>query len=755
MPFENSNGLTNALEIWLILLIPAALTATYGRMVGNRRQGWAIFGAMSVLFLASVAVVFFAERHATPAQQFAGILHSSGNMEGKEVRFGTAGSALWAAVTTVTSCGAVNAAFESLTALGGVSPFSGLSVSEVVFGGVGSGLYVMLIFVVLAVFIGGLMVGRTPEFLGKKIEAREMKLATLTVLVTPLAVLVTAGAAVASKYGKPSIYASGPQGFSESLYAYLSQANNNGSAFAGYTGYYQPTPGNVGAHGITFADLLGGVTMLGARFLPMILVLAVAGSLAAKRVVAGRRGNPAHRHADVRRPAHRGGAPARSADVLPGHPPGPRGPGPHQPTLLIMRQILRPALVAIVVATIALGIVYPLVVTGISQVVFPGKADGSLIKSHGRNVGSSLLAQPFTKPVLGTNGKPKVDSDGNPVTEPDPRYFQPRPSVTGYNPAGTFFSNRGPNSAVAAYAFRDNVTAYLALEKPYDPGLTAGKIPVDGGHHQRLRRRPAHLAGQRQGAGLPHRLAAQDPALRGPEAHRPEHRRTQPRRARHARRERPQAQPRPRREGTHHMTDKNQPVSLFTGDILRPAILASFAKLDPRIQLRNPVMFVVELTAIIATGAWIKQLAGGAPLGGGTEPSWFTFTVAIWLWLTVVFANLAEALAEGRGKAQADALRSMRADTPARMRDGGDEARDRAARAATSWSSRPARSSPATAPSSRASPRSTSPRSPASPRPSSASPAATAAPSPAARACCRTGSSSRSPRSPGTASSTA
>ncbi len=285
MPFENSNGLTNALEIWLILLIPTALTATYGRMVGSRRQGWAIFGAMGVLFLASVAIVFFAERHATPAQQFAGILHSSGNLEGKEVRFGTAGSALWAAVTTVTSCGAVNAAMESLTALGGVSPFSGLSVSEVVFGGVGSGLYVMLIFVVLAVFIGGLMVGRTPEFLGKKIEAREMKLATLTVLVTPLAVLVTAGAAVASKYGKPSIYASGPQGFSETLYAYASQANNNGSAFAGYTGYYQPTPGNVGAHGITFADLLGGVTMIGARFLPMILVLAVAGSLAAKRVV--------------------------------------------------------------------------------------------------------------------------------------------------------------------------------------------------------------------------------------------------------------------------------------------------------------------------------------------------------------------------------------------------------------------------------------------------------------------------------------
>jgi K+-transporting ATPase ATPase C chain len=145
-----------------------------------------------------------------------------------------------------------------------------------------------------------------------------------------------------------------------------------------------------------------------------------------------------------------------------------------------MRQILRPAIVAIVLSTLALGIAYPLVVTGISQLVFPGKADGSLIGSHGRDVGSSLLAQPFTRPVIGANGKPKVDSAGKPVTEPDPRYFQPRPSVTGYNPAGTFFSNRGPNSAVAAFAFRDNMTAYLALEKPYDPGLTAARVPVDG-----------------------------------------------------------------------------------------------------------------------------------------------------------------------------------------------------------------------------------------------------------------------------------
>jgi potassium-transporting ATPase potassium-binding subunit len=281
-PFENPTGFSNLVEMFLILCIPASLTYTYGRMVGSRRQGWAIFSAMSVLFIVSVVVVYMAERHGTPAQHAAGIFGT--NMEGKEQRFGIANSALWTAVTTVTSCGAVNAAFESLTGIGGMIPFVDLGYGESVFGGVGTGLYTMLLYVLLAVFIGGLMVGRTPEFLGKKIEAREIKLVSLGVLVTPLAVLLATFFALATKYGGPSIFASGPQGFSESLYAYMSQANNNGSAFAGYTGYYQPEPGNVGAHGITFADLLGGVTMLGARFLPILLVLAVAGSLASKRV---------------------------------------------------------------------------------------------------------------------------------------------------------------------------------------------------------------------------------------------------------------------------------------------------------------------------------------------------------------------------------------------------------------------------------------------------------------------------------------
>jgi K+-transporting ATPase ATPase A chain len=290
MPFENPNGITNLVELFAILVIPVSLTYTYGKMVGSRRQGFAIFAAMAVVFVAGVIVCYVAEQHGTPAQHLAGVHTAAldgstgGNLEGKEQRFGIAESSLWTVVTTVTSCGAVNAAFESLTGIGGLVPFTNLSMSETIFGGVGTGLYSMLLFVLLAVFIGGLMVGRTPEYLGKKVEAREVKLVVLGTLFTPLTVLVTTALATATKYGTPSIYASGPQGFSESLYAYASQANNNGSAFAGYTGYVQPEAGNVGAHGVTFADLLGGVAMVTARFIPIVIVLAVAGTLVSKRV---------------------------------------------------------------------------------------------------------------------------------------------------------------------------------------------------------------------------------------------------------------------------------------------------------------------------------------------------------------------------------------------------------------------------------------------------------------------------------------
>ena len=291
-PFENPSGLTNFVEMLLILVIPGSLTYAYGRMVGSQRQGWAIFGAMAALFVIAVAVVYLAEQSGTPAQHAAG-LHThafdgstGGNLEGKEQRFGIAGSSLWTAVTTVTSCGAVNAAFESLTGLGAAVPFANLGFGEVIFGGAGTGLYSMLLYVILAVFIGGLMVGRTPEYLGKKIQAREIKLVSMGVLVTPLAVLLSAGLASATDAGKRSLFAGvNPQGFSETLYAYLSQANNNGSALAGYTGFVQPNPpGNEGAYGISFADLLGGAVMIGARFLPIVLVLALAGALAGKRV---------------------------------------------------------------------------------------------------------------------------------------------------------------------------------------------------------------------------------------------------------------------------------------------------------------------------------------------------------------------------------------------------------------------------------------------------------------------------------------
>src|SRR5580693_472896 len=299
-PFENPTQFTNFFEMLLVLIIPAALIFAYGRMTDNRRQGYAIYGAVMLMFLGACAVAYIAEAHGSPAQHAAG-LHTGvisgsggGNMEGKEQRFGIAGSALFDTITTVTSCGAVNSAIESYTGIGGAVPFANLSASEVIFGGVGTGLYSILLYVLLAVFIGGLMVGRTPEWLGKKLEAREIKLAGLGILITPLAALFCTALATASKAGRASISevatSAGklgihtPQAFSETFYAYLSQANNNGSAFAGYTGFLQPNAGNVGSHGISFADVLGGFDMILARYAPILFALAVAGALAGKRV---------------------------------------------------------------------------------------------------------------------------------------------------------------------------------------------------------------------------------------------------------------------------------------------------------------------------------------------------------------------------------------------------------------------------------------------------------------------------------------
>jgi K+-transporting ATPase ATPase A chain len=272
-PYENPTPFTNFLEMFLILCIPAALTYTFGRWVGNTRQGWTIFAAMSVLFLAGVLFSYWAESRENPALAGLGVDQGAGNLEGKETRFGVSLSALWAVVTTVTSCGAVNSMHDSFNALGGLVPLANMHMGEVVFGGVGSGLAVMLLFALLAVFLAGLMVGRTPEYIGKKVQAYEIKMVALAILIFPAAVLAFTGAAAVTDWGTATLNNTGPHGFSEMLYAMTSATANNGSAFAGIgvnTGFYNSTQG--------FAELIG-------RFMIIIPVLAVAGALARKQTV--------------------------------------------------------------------------------------------------------------------------------------------------------------------------------------------------------------------------------------------------------------------------------------------------------------------------------------------------------------------------------------------------------------------------------------------------------------------------------------
>ena len=272
-PFENPTPLTNLFELLLIFVIPAGLTYAYGRMAKDQRQGWTIFAAMAVLFFAGVTTAYWAESRGNPALAGIGISEPLGNMEGKEVRFGVSASTLFATVTTDASCGAVNSMHDSFTPLGGLVPLVNIQLGEVIFGGVGAGLYGMLVMVLLSVFIAGLMVGRTPEYLGKKIEAREMKLAMLYVLVFPLVILgFSAWSAVAS-YGTSSLNNAGPHGLSEILYAYTSGAGNNGSAFAGLNAN---TP---------WWNVTLGLTMLIGRFLMIVPALAIAGSMVGKKIV--------------------------------------------------------------------------------------------------------------------------------------------------------------------------------------------------------------------------------------------------------------------------------------------------------------------------------------------------------------------------------------------------------------------------------------------------------------------------------------
>ncbi|HJV75443.1 MAG TPA: potassium-transporting ATPase subunit KdpA [Noviherbaspirillum sp.] len=276
-PYENPTPLSNFVQMLSIFLIPASLCFAFGRMVGDLRQGWAVLGAMTAIFIVTAVVAMQAEHAAHPAFATLGIdqaqsaLQPGGNMEGKETRFGISASALFAAITTAASCGAVNAMHDSFTPIGGLMPMALMQFGEVVFGGVGSGLYGMLIFAILAVFIAGLMIGRTPEYLGKKIQAYEMKMTSIAILVTPVLVLAGTAIAVLAEPGKAGIANPGAHGFSEILYAFSSAANNNGSAFAGLSAN---TP---------FYNIMLAVAMWFGRFAFIVPVLAVAGSIAAKK----------------------------------------------------------------------------------------------------------------------------------------------------------------------------------------------------------------------------------------------------------------------------------------------------------------------------------------------------------------------------------------------------------------------------------------------------------------------------------------
>jgi K+-transporting ATPase ATPase A chain len=280
-PFENPNAITNLVQMVSIFSLGAALTNVFGRMVGDERQGWAILAAMGVLFIAGVAVAYWAEAAGNPLMHALGV--EGGNMEGKEVRFGIAVSALFAAITTAASCGAVIAMHDSFMPLGGLIPLINMELGEVIIGGVGAGLYGMLLFVILAIFISGLMVGRTPEYLGKKIEAKEVTMTMLAILSLPLAMLGFTAIAVVLPTGVDSLANAGPHGHSEILYAYTSAAANNGSAFAGLSA------------NTMWYNLTLGIAMLMGRFLIIVPALAIAGSLAAKKTVPASAGTfPTH-----------------------------------------------------------------------------------------------------------------------------------------------------------------------------------------------------------------------------------------------------------------------------------------------------------------------------------------------------------------------------------------------------------------------------------------------------------------------------
>ncbi len=413
VPFENPNGLTNFLESISILLIPAAQVFMFGRMVLARRHALMVYAAMFAVFVIGIAVAYPSEQHGSQVLRASGVNitqgdgQSGGNMSDKEVRFGIANTALWATVTTEASNGSVNGGHDALTPYGGAVPIVNMFFGEVIFGGVGSGLYGMFFYILIAVFIAGLMVGRTPEYLGKKIEARQMKYAAIGALFVPTMVLILAAVSVVTKSGLASVYNPGAHGFSEALYAYTSQSNNNGSAFAGY-----------GA--TSFSASLGTVALLFGRFAPLLAALAFAGSLAGKKTAPVSAGTFRTDGPDVRRPARRGNRAHRRADGLPGADARTDRRG----TVLMLRE-LRSSVLAVIVLTLVFGLAIPALFTGFAQLAFSSQADGSLVKVNGQVVGSRLAAQAFTKP----------------------QYFHERPSATAppYNAGAHDFRQPRPD----------------------------------------------------------------------------------------------------------------------------------------------------------------------------------------------------------------------------------------------------------------------------------------------------------------------
>ncbi len=447
VPFENPNPFTNLLEMLSILLIPAAQVFMFGRMIGARRQALPVYGAMMAMTIIGLAVALPAEQHGSQVLRDSGVDitsgegQSGGNMSDKEVRYGIASTVNWAVTTTNASNGSVNGGHDAFTAAGGAVPIANMFTGEVIWGGVGSGLYGMFFYIVIAVFVAGLMVGRTPEYLGKKIEAREIKLAAVGALFVPTMVLVLTAIAMSTDRGLASIFNPAAHGFSEALYAYDSQANNNGSAFAGY--------------GATeFSTLVGSIAL-------WLGTLRAADRRARPGRLAGRqedgaavRGHVPHRRHNLRRPPRGRRDPDRRPDAL----PGPHSGADRGGAFPLMRTLGR-SVIAVVVLTLVFGLAYPLAFTGLAQLIAPGRADGSLIERDGKVVGSRLAAQAFTKP----------------------EYFHPRPSATApeYNAAATTFANLGPTNPDLAKAVRERVLAILKLERPYNPGLQIGDIPVD------------------------------------------------------------------------------------------------------------------------------------------------------------------------------------------------------------------------------------------------------------------------------------